>query len=423
MTGILMTQVSTPIIGQAAWVLGKIMNGIYRVMDLVGIHNLGICIILLTIVIYTLLMPLTIKQQKFSKMSAAMNPELQKVQQKYKGKNDQASMQKMQEETQLVYEKYGVSSTGGCLSMFIQFPILWAMYYVIRNIPAYVTQVKDVYTPLVTSIMAQDGWQKVMEKIGEAKPILMSASKYDYSDKNVLIDVLYKFQTSTWDTLGKKLPDLQTTIDSTVNTLKSMNNFLGLNIAETPMNLISTGVKAGTWGIVIMAVLIPILSGLSQYLSVKLSQQTTATTNNPQADQMAATMKSMNVTLPLVSVFMCFTLPTGLGIYWVASAVVRMVQQYFINKHLNKIPMDELIKENMEKAAEKRKNKKEVDASNVNKMAHKNVKNIHEPVRSAAQTKELEEKLEEAKKKNENAKAGSLADKANLVKRFNEGQK
>ena len=271
--------------------------------------------------------------------------------------------------------------------------------------------------------MAQDGWQKVMEKIGEAKPILMSASKYDYSDKNVLIDVLYKFQTSTWETLGKKLPDLQPTIDSTVDTLKSMNNFLGLNIAETPMNLISNGVKAGAWGIVIMAVLIPVLSGLSQYLSVKLSQQTTAVTNNPQADQMASTMKTMNVTLPLVSVFMCFTLPTGLGIYWVASAVVRMVQQFFINKHLNKIPMDELIKENMEKAAEKRKNKNEVDASNVNKMAHKNVKNIHEPVRTAAQTKELEEKLEEAKKKNENAQAGSLADKANLVKRFNEGQK
>ena len=53
MTGILMTQVSTPIIGQAAWLLGKIMDGIYRVMDLIGIHNLGVCIILLTIVIYT----------------------------------------------------------------------------------------------------------------------------------------------------------------------------------------------------------------------------------------------------------------------------------------------------------------------------------------------------------------------------------
>ena len=132
--------------------------------------------------------------------------------------------------------------------MFIQFPILWAMYYVIRNIPAYVGQVKAVYTPILTSIMAQDGWQKVMEKIGEAKPILMSASKYDYSDKNVLIDVLYKFQTSTWETLGKKLPDLRPTIDSTVDTLKSMNNFLGLNIAETPMNLISNGVKAGAWG-------------------------------------------------------------------------------------------------------------------------------------------------------------------------------
>ena len=76
----------------------------------------------------------------------------------------------------------------------------------------------------------------------------MSASKYDYSDKNVLIDVLYKFQTSTWETLGKKLPDLQSTIDSTVDTLKSMNNFLGLNIAETPMNLISNGVKSRRMG-------------------------------------------------------------------------------------------------------------------------------------------------------------------------------
>lgn len=108
MTGILMTQVSTPIIGQAAWLLGKIMDGIYRVMDLIGIHNLGVCIILLTIVIYTLLMPLTIKQQKFSKMSAAMNPELQKVQQSTKEKMIRLPCRRCRKKHQLVYEKYGV---------------------------------------------------------------------------------------------------------------------------------------------------------------------------------------------------------------------------------------------------------------------------------------------------------------------------
>ena len=139
MTGFVMTQVSTPIIGQAAWLLGKVMDGIYRVMNGVfGIQNIGICIILL--------------------MSAAMNPEIQKIQKKYQGKKDQASMEKMQEETQLVYEKYGVSPTSGCLPMFIQFPFLWAMWYVIRGIPAYVSQVKDVYTPLIEGITSTNGW-------------------------------------------------------------------------------------------------------------------------------------------------------------------------------------------------------------------------------------------------------------------------
>ena len=85
MTGTLLTQATTPIIGQIAWLLGKLMDGIFNVMSsLFGIENIGICIIIFTIIIYTLLIPLTIKQQKFSKMSAAMNPELQAIQKKYR---------------------------------------------------------------------------------------------------------------------------------------------------------------------------------------------------------------------------------------------------------------------------------------------------------------------------------------------------
>ena len=421
MTGFVMTQVSTPIIGQAAWLLGKVMDGIYRVINGVfGIQNIGICIILLTVVIYTLMIPLTIKQQKFSKMSAAMNPEIQKIQKKYQGKKDQASMEKMQEETQLVYEKYGVSPTSGCLPMFIQFPFLWAMWYVIRGIPAYVSQVKDVYTPLIEGITSTNGWQKIMESIGEAKPILMDPSKYDYSNTNILIDVLYKFQSSTWETLKEGFPALQSTIESTMAQLEKMNNFLGLNIAEAPLNLIKDGFSAGAFGIVIAALMIPILAGLTQYLSVKMVPQNNG--NTDQENQVAATMKTMNITMPLLSVFMCFTMPTGLGLYWITSAVVRMVQQFFINKHLSKMPMDELIEQNMEKAAKKRENKKKVESQYVNEMAQKKGRKI-EKSRSAEEEKALEAKLENARKLNENAKEGSLASKANMVKKFNESNK
>ena len=133
-----------PIIKQIAWLLGQVMNGIFNVLSKIGIENIGVCIIIFTIIIYTLMIPLTIKQQKFSKMSAVMQPEIQAIQKKYKGKTDNDSMMKMNVETKAVYEKYGTSMTGGCLQLVIQMPILFALYPVIRDIPTYVKGVKDV---------------------------------------------------------------------------------------------------------------------------------------------------------------------------------------------------------------------------------------------------------------------------------------
>ena len=148
-----------PIIKQIAWLLGQVMNGIFNVLSKIGIENIGVCIIIFTIIIYTLMIPLTIKQQKFSKMSAVMQPEIKKIQKKYEGKKDQASMMKQQEEINLVYEKYGTSMTGGCLPMLIQMPILFALYPVIRDIPTYVKGVKDVYMPVTEAIMNTNGFQ------------------------------------------------------------------------------------------------------------------------------------------------------------------------------------------------------------------------------------------------------------------------
>ena len=376
--GIVLTQSNTFIIGSIAKLLGFIMNGIFNALSYIGIENIGLSIIIFTVIVYTLMIPMTIKQQKFSRMSAVMNPEIQKIQKKYKNKKDQASMMKMQEETKLVYEKYGTSPTGGCLGSLIQFPILFALWPVIQNIPAYVTSIKDAYMPLVNQIMATDGYQKIMEGIGKASPIMINPETYDYSKANTLVDVLYKFRPGTWDTLADKFPDLTNLIDSTKNSLTHLNTFLGINIAETPGSMFMTATKNFSIGLIIVALAIPVLSGLSQWISAKLMQQATSTGNDDD-NPMAAQMKTMMNVMPVFSVIMCFSMPAGLGIYWIASAVVRTIQQLIINKFLSKKSMDELIEENVKKAAKKREKKDAVSGRVINAMAHKNVKNIEEP--------------------------------------------
>lgn len=404
-----------PIIHQIAWLLGKLMNGIYNIMDSVfGVQNIGVCIIIFTIIIYTLMIPLTVKQQKGSKMSAVMNPEIQKIQKKYANKKDQASMLKQQEELQIVYEKYGVSPTGGCLPMLIQMPILFALLPVIQNIPKYVDGVKAAYMPVVDQIMQVDGFQKIMETIGSAKPVLMSATAYDYSKADTLVQVLYKFQDSTWNTLVDKMPSIETVVDATTKTMGHLNNFLGINIGETPMTMLTNSLHPFSIVGIILAVIIPIMAGLAQFISVKLQPQPAMDENN----QMAASMKTMTYTMPLFSVFLGFTLPAGLGLYWAVSAVVRCVQQVAINKYLQTKSLDDMIKENQEKAAKKRE-KKGTSAKELNKMATTSTKNVENKKTSTMSEKERQEKLEKAASYNKNAKAGSLASKANMVSRFN----
>ena len=98
--------------------------------------------------------------------------------------------------------------------------------------------------------------------------------------------------------------------------------------------------------------MVPILSALTQYLNTRLlSQQNTNTSasSNSQNDTMASTMKTMNTVMPIMSAVFCFTLPVGMGIYWIAGAVVRCVQQIIINKSIDKIDVDEIVKKNLEK--------------------------------------------------------------------------
>ena len=240
----LLTKSNTIIIGQVATLLGLLMNAIFSFTDGVfGISNIGVCIILFTLVIYALLTPLTIKQQKFSKMSAIMNPEIKAIQKKYAGKNDQVSMMKMNEETQNVYAKYGVSPMGTCLPMLIQLPILFALYRVIWNIPAYVASVKDVFTPLVNVLLKTQGTQQFLaDTVGNQ----VNFQRLGYT-ANSAIDALYKFKPADWTAMAEKFPDLSGMISQTTGSLDKMNYFLGLNISNSPMTAMVENFKAHNW--------------------------------------------------------------------------------------------------------------------------------------------------------------------------------
>ena len=156
MYSLLLTAYNGAILGPIAKLLGYIMNVIFIVLDKIGIPNVGLCIILFTLIMYGLMTPLTYKQQKFSKLSQRMNPELQAIQAKYKNKKDQVSMQKMNDETRAIYDKYGVSPTGSCVQLLITMPVLFALYRVIYAIPAYVSKIGDTYRVLADKIISFD---------------------------------------------------------------------------------------------------------------------------------------------------------------------------------------------------------------------------------------------------------------------------
>lgn len=423
MTEMLLTAYDGAILGPIAKVLGWLMNGIYYLMSLVGLENISLAIILFTIVIYALMFPLTYKQQKFSKLSQKMQPELMAINKKYNGKKDQASMMAMQEETQAVYQKYGVSMMGSCVQMLIQMPLLFALYRVFMNVPAYVTKVKEVFAPLVDGIMATSGYQDKMTKlVTDLRIFTDPMADFTVADQgklaNSVVDVLYKMNSTGWDTLKETFPSLTDVITSTYENVSHVNNFIGLNISDTPWQIIQFNIQTHGWLLIIVALMIPIFSYLTQILNMKLMPQS-APSGNEQSDAMANQMKMMNRIMPLFSLVMCFTVPVGLGIYWIAGAVVRSVQQVLLNKHFEKINLEDIIKKNQEKMKKKRE-KMGITENQISNAARMNTKKIVEPQKKEMNSAEKELQLEKAVAAKSNAKAGSMAAKANMVREFNE---
>ena len=434
MSYILLTQNSGRIVGPIAKLLGYIMEGIFLFLDKIGIPNIGLAIILFTIVIYLILMPLTIKQQKFSKLSAKMNPEIQAIQAKYKGKNDNDSMMAMNMETKAVYAKYGVSPSGSCIQLLIQMPILFALYRVIYNMPAYVNKIKEAFFPLVDNLIAQNGSTEFIQTFTQARMFSKQFTDESFTSgvtsyvENTFIDVLNKASTAEWLSIKDTFPSLSADVDHTLGLLNRYNNFLGLNIGNSPSYVMREAITSKSFLLMIAALSIPVLSAVTQWINVKLMpQQDTQQDNKNASDQqnaMMQSMKTMNMMMPVMSAVFCYTLPAGMGLYWVAGAVVRSIQQVVINKHIDKMDLDEVIKNN-EENAKKKMEKAGVRAEQMAAYANMNTKKVNSAPKNQSKPSMSQEEKEEAIRKsteyyNKNAKPGSMMSKANMVKQYNE---
>ena len=177
---------------------------------------------------------------------------------------------------------------------------------------------------------------------------------------------------------------------------------------------------------IVAALAIPVLSAVTQWINVKLmpQQDTQSDNKNDQQNTMMQSMKTMNMMMPIMSAIFCYTLPAGLGLYWVAGAVVRSIQQVVINRHIDKMDLDEIIKKN-EVKAKKKMEKAGVKAEQMAAYANMNTKKVNTISKAASgSSMTAEEKAEAVKKSteyyNQNAKPGSMMAKANMVKQYNE---
>ena len=427
-----------------AWLLGQIFNGLFNLIYNIAewftdkpyhVPIIGISVILFTIIVRLILLPMTIKQQKFSKLSGLMNPELQEIQAKYKDKRDQVSMMNMQAETKAVYEKYGTSPTGGCLTMLIQLPIMFALYRVIYKIPGYVTKIRELCGGIADKITGSgDDWATKLDAIngisvsastGRATLIdKITGSGDDWATKldaingisvsastgrATLIDKIYNLSPEKWSEVQNAFSSVD--FGNAFDQIHGYNNLFGISLTQAPGWRLS-------W-----ALIIPILAGLTQWLSVKLMENKNNVNVGSQNDQqagMASSMKVMNTIMPILSAVFCVSFASCIGLYWIASSVVQIIVQLVINKKMNNKDVDEIVKENIEKANIKRA-KKGLPPVKISNVTSKYVEQVHKMEARENRKEERDKEIKESTSYyNTSAKPGSLAAKANMVKMFNE---
>ena len=351
------------VVGPIAWLFGTILNFMFNIAYWITPNNsLGLAIIMLTLVAFTMMLPLNIKAQRSMIAMQKLNPEIEKIKQKYGNKTDAETKQKIGQETQALMSKNKVNPLGSCLPMLIQMPLFFGLLHIMNQSYLYIDTLNSLYVEMATAIQAVPGYMETLQSLAfelvpagwrangaalmadvnnlmaggmtQADALYVALNRLGTTDVIVLAEpthlarVLDRFTAAHWEVLfyGGAVPGTQLTVpglnpayldgvQSIYSRLNQIEVFLGLPLKEDS-------------GWFPPGIIIPILAVITTTATSWFSQQI-----NKSKDPNQKTMQTvMMVVMPLFMGFITVSFPAAVGLYWITSNLYRLVQQIIMNK-------------------------------------------------------------------------------------------
>ena len=307
-----------------AWLMVKLY-------ELTG--NYGLAVILFALAVNLVLTPFMAKSKKSMMRSTRLQPRIQELQRRHEG-----NPQKLNQEMQNLYREEGVNPMSGCLWSLIPFPILIALYSVIRQ-------------PITRMMFAAQDVVTTLQDYFVAKGLYTIPTKADAYVEIKLANLAHEH----WDAVTT---DLAGKIDGLLDV---DFGFLGLNLGSQPQwnFFVKTDWSdVSVWLPALGLFLIPFVSAALSWLSMKVSNAA-----NPQQDaQTQASMKTMNLMMPLMSIWICFVMPAAMGVYWIANSVFGMIRDFVLTKvYKRKLDKEDAERQAMRSAREKELEEKRLE--------------------------------------------------------------
>lgn len=369
-----LAQTNNFILKPIAWFFSLIINLIYNgVSQITTINALGLTIILFTLITRVLLFPLSLKQQRSTRMMQRLQPKQQRIQDKYKDKkNDPEAQRMMQMELSALYKENKTSPMAGCLPMLIQMPILFALYEILRNTSFYITSYGEFFDNMTNTVL-QMGSAAYAPLAETFSAITKTISKFDISaaaEPAVLFDsmkeLLSHFTQTDWNTFfgldSLKVLAGNAEFAGAVDMTQKLNSFIGFNLTEVP-------------GFAFPIILWPIAAGFTTWLQSWLMQKsndkrTIAAGGDPKSSANSTT-KTMNLIMPFFMAFIMLSVPLGLGLYWTIGNVFGILQQFLLDWMIDQEDYKKALSH--QKELEEKRRLKELARSNIDQKTGKRV--------------------------------------------------
>lgn len=380
-------------------IFGSILDVIFSgVAMFTPLGALAIAIIIFTIVARVLLTPLQLSSQRTSRAMGKVQPELNKIENKYKGLKDQQSQLKRSEELRDLYKKYKINPFAGCLPLLIQLPLIMGLFNVLRTPAQYITQLANEYNNIANVVIQNvANYQDKLQAFYQAIEV-KTRVKFDLNSVEGLGQYLSHLTTGQWNQFIENAGDgaTQEVLLKALQLKHQYEDFIGFNVVDSPSDLMST-----QW----WAILIPVVAGVSTYIFTKVTMASNGqaqTSANGQPNPAESMMKTMNIAMPIMTGFFAYTMPIGLALYWIAGNVIMLVQQKIVTKMLEKqdAKMDALLEKEREEARKNNKTtvkkvKKKVPVQNKPKQQDKEESNKPKTYKKTVIKKVLVEKNNE----------------------------